>query len=94
VLVLWLYGTLLLAERQSGHVIMLVGALLALGILVINLMGAGGIFHREMARYSGAFLFFWTLIMLGVTGMFFLILEVRGLWTLERGRPGSRRMET
>jgi hypothetical protein len=33
VLVLWLYGTLLLAERRSGHIIMLVGALLALGML-------------------------------------------------------------
>ena len=30
ILVVWLYGTLVLAERRSGYVIMLVGALLAL----------------------------------------------------------------
>ena len=86
ILVVWLYGTLLLAERRSGHIIMLVGSLLALLMPVIHVMGAGGIFHREMAKYSGAFLFFWTLIVLGVTGMFSLILAVRGLWGLQLGQ--------
>ena|SRR5579859_1296907 len=87
ILVVWLYGTLLLGERWSGHIIMLVGSLLALGMPIIHVMGAGGIFHREMAKYSGAFLFFWTLIMLGVIGMFSLILAVRGLWSLQRDQP-------
>ena len=66
------------------------GSLLALGMPIIHVMGAGGIFHREMARYSGAFLFFWTLIVLGVTGMFSLILAVRGLWSLRRVAPRSQ----
>ena len=63
------------------------GSLLALGMPIIHVMGAGGIFHREMARHSGAFLFFWTLIVLGVTGMFSLILAVRGLWSLQCDQP-------
>ena len=87
VLVVWLYGTLLLAERRSGHIIMLVGSLLALLMPVFHVMGAGGIFHREMAKYSGAFLFFWTLMVLGVTGMFSLVLAVRGLWSLRKSQP-------
>ena len=34
ILVVWLYGTLVLAERRSGHIIMLVGSLLALGMQI------------------------------------------------------------
>jgi len=87
VLVVWLYGTLLLAERRSGHVIMLVGSLIALAVPVIHVMGAGGIFRGQIAKSSPAFLFVWTLHALAVTGMFSLILSVRGLWSLRRGQP-------
>ena len=86
VLVVWLYGTLLLAERRSGHVIMLVGSLIALAVPVIHVMGAGGIFRGQIAKSSPAFLFVWTLHALAVTGMFSLILSVRGLWSLRRGQ--------
>jgi UDP-N-acetylmuramyl pentapeptide phosphotransferase/UDP-N-acetylglucosamine-1-phosphate transferase len=40
ILVVWLYGSLVLAERRSGYIIMLVGSLLALGMPVIHMMGA------------------------------------------------------
>jgi len=86
VLVIWLYGTLVLSERRSGYVIMLVGSLLAMGMPVIHVIGPRGIFSGEMAKYSGAFLFFWTFFVLGVTGMFSFILSVRGLWSLQRGQ--------
>jgi hypothetical protein len=86
VLVVWLYGTLVLAERRSGYIIMLVGSLLALGMPIIHVMGAGGVFRGEIAKGSGAFLFVWTLHALGVTGMFSLILSVRGLWSLQWGQ--------
>ena len=87
ILVVWLYGTLLLAERRSGYIIMLVGSLLALLMPVAHVMGAGGIFRGQIARSSPAFLFVWTLHALGVTGMFSLILSVRGLWSMRRGQP-------
>jgi hypothetical protein len=82
VLVVWLYGTLLLAERRSGHIIMLVGSLTALGMPVLHRVGAVSIVGRDADNWSGAFLFVWTLHVLGVTGMFSLILSVRGLWNL------------
>jgi hypothetical protein len=50
-------------------------------------MGVGGIFRGAIAKSSPAFLFVWTLHALGVTGMFSLILAVRGLWSLKRGQP-------
>ena len=87
VLVLLLYGTLVLGERRSGLIIMLIGSIIGLGIPIIHVMGAGGIFHGQIAKSSPAFLFVWTLHALGVTGMFSLILAVRALWSLRRGQP-------
>ena len=87
ILVIWLYGTLVLAERRSGYIIMLVGSLLGLGMPVLHVLGAGGVFHGQIAKSSPAFLFVWTLHALGLTAMFSLILSVRGLWSLQRGQP-------
>ena len=87
VLVVWLYGTLMLAERRSGHIIMLVGSLLALLMPVAHVMGAEGIFRWQLARSGPSFLFVWTLHAIGVTGMFSFILSVRGLWRLRRSQP-------
>lgn len=80
VLVAWLYGALLLAGRRSGYGIMLVGSLIAAGMPVIHMMGGGSV----KARTHGAF-FVWTLLALGVTGIFSLILSVRGLWSPQWG---------
>lgn len=87
ILVVWLYGTLVLAERRSGHIIMLVGSIIAMGMPVIHVMGAGGVFHGAIAKSNPAFLFVWTFHVLGVTGMFSFILSARGLWSLRRGQP-------
>ena len=84
VLVIWLYGTLVLSERRSGHILMLIGSLLTLGMPVLHVMAPEGIFHGAIARSSPAFLFVWTLHAMGVMGMFCFILSVRGLWSLPR----------
>jgi hypothetical protein len=90
VLVLLLYGTLVLGERRSGLIIMLIGSIIGLGVPIIHVMGAGGMFHGQIAKSSPAFLFVWTLHALGVTGMFSLILSVRALWRLRRGEPSQQ----
>lgn len=87
ILVVWLFGTLVLGERRSGHIIMLVGSIFAMGMPVLHVMGSAGIFHVDFTKYSGAFWFVWSLFVLGVTGMFSFILSVRGLWSLRRGQP-------
>ncbi len=86
VLVIWLYGTLMLSERRSGHIIMLVGSVLTLGMPVLHVMAQEGIFHGAIARSSPAFLFVWTLHAMGLMGLFCLMLSVRGLWSLRRGQ--------
>jgi len=86
ILTLWLCGTLLLAERRSGHIIMLVGSLIGILMPVLHAMSPEGFFHGAIARSSPAFLFVWTLHALGVIGLFTFILAVRGLWSLRRGQ--------
>jgi hypothetical protein len=83
VLVVWLYGTLVLVERRVGHVIILLGSLLGSIVPVVHMSGAG---VGEIAKSRGGFFFVWTLIALGVTAIFSVILSVRGLWILQRGQ--------
>jgi hypothetical protein len=80
ILVLWLYGTLVLAERRSGYVIILLGSLLSLVVPVIHMMGKGVGVGGNIAKSSGAFFFIWTLLALGVTALFSVILSARALW--------------
>src|ERR1700688_155356 len=84
VLTLFLYGTLVLAERRSGHVIMLLVGLFAAGMPVMHMRGAH---YGEIAKSTGGFFFVWTLWALGGLGCFTLILSARGLWDLRRRRP-------
>lgn len=88
-LVLWLYATLMLAERRSGCVIMLVFAVLSLGMPVIHVMGPGGVFTAQVAKPGATFLSVWTLHAIGVTGMFSVILAVQGLFAVPAARAGA-----
>lgn len=82
VLVIFLYGTLVLAERRSGYVIMLLVGLFAAGMPVIHMRGAH---YPVIARSPGGFFFVWTLWALGGLGGLTFILSARGLWNLRRG---------
>jgi hypothetical protein len=73
ILVVLLYGTLVLADRRSGLVIMLIGGLGAAGMPVIH-KGAAAV-----AKSSGGFFFIWTLFALGATGTMCVILAARAL---------------
>ena len=84
--VVWLYGTLVLAGRRSGYVIILLGSLLGLAVPYIHMRGKGVGVASGIANSSGGFFFVWTLIALGVTALFSVILSVRGLWSLRRGQ--------
>jgi hypothetical protein len=85
--VVWLYGTLVLAERRSGYIIMLLGSLLSLGVPVIHMKGKGVGVTSSIGHSSGHFFFVWTLIAIGVLGLFSAILSARGLWSLPWRRP-------
>ena len=84
VLVLFLYGTLVLPERRSGHVIILLIGLIAAAMPVMHMRGTH---YGEIAKSPGGFFFVWVLWVLGGLGGFTLILAARGLWGLRRRRP-------
>jgi hypothetical protein len=87
ILVVWLCGALVLAERRSGHIIMLLGALLATAVPILHLRGTG--VGGAFAKSSGAFLFIWTLFALGVTGTFAAILSVREMRSARQARVAT-----
>jgi hypothetical protein len=87
--VAWLYAALELAERRSGHVIMLLGSLLGLVVPYIHMSGKGVGDGSRIAGTEGAFFFVWTLIAIGVTALFSLVLSARGLWRWNERQAAS-----
>ncbi len=81
VLTVLLYGTLVLAERRSGHVIMLLVGLFAAAMPVMHMRG---VHYPEIAKSTGGFFFVWTLCALGGLGGVTIMLAARGLWNLRR----------
>jgi hypothetical protein len=79
--VIWLYGALVLAERRSGHIIMLLGSLFSLVVPIVHMKGRGVGVASRLVNTSGHFFFVWTLLAIGVLGVFSVILSARGLWS-------------
>jgi len=84
ILGVWLYAALVLAERRSGCVLLMLGAILGLGVVVLHTNGAR---IDTIAKSSGGFFFIFTLFALGATSFLSLIFSARGLWSLRRGQP-------
>jgi len=79
ILLVWTCGTLLLAERRWGYIIMFLGGLVAVGMPLIHRNNG---FTAAVASSSGGIFFIWSLMALGVTGGLAMILSARGLWNL------------
>ncbi len=88
----WLCGTLVLAGRLSGYVVVLLGSLLGLVVPIIHMKGAG--VGGAIAKSRGGFFFIWTLLALGVTALFSVVLSVSGLWAhLPRRAAAQQKQE-
>jgi hypothetical protein len=95
IMVTFLFGALLvLAERRSGYVIILLGSLLGAYVPVLHFKAAGGVAGGRIANSSGAFFFVWTLLALGVCAAFSVILSAYGLWKLQWGRSRESALES
>ncbi len=69
-------GAVLLRERTSGKVIMLLGGVMAAGMLPLHMRNG---LRPEFLAKDGALLFIWTIYLLGVLGAFSIILAVQAL---------------
>jgi hypothetical protein len=76
ILVVVVCAAVLLRERRSGKVIMLLGGVLAAGMLPLHMRNG---LRPEFLEKNGALLFVWTLYALGVTGLFSVILATQAL---------------
>jgi hypothetical protein len=92
IFVVQLYGTLVLAERRAGYIIIFIGSALGLLVTVIHMKGTRGVLGGDIGTSGQAFLFVWTLLMLGITSTFSVILSARALLSLPWRR--SRRVST
>lgn len=88
--VVWLYGILVLAERRSGYIMMLLLSLFSLVVPIIHMKGKGVGVTSRLGGTSGHFFFVWTLLAIGVLGLFSVILAARGLWSLPWRRGVSK----
>jgi amino acid transporter len=87
-----LYGTLVLGERRAGYIIIFFGSALGLLVSVIHMRGTRGVLGGDIGTSGQAFLFVWTLLALGITSTFSIILSARALLSLPWRR--SRRSST
>ena len=90
----WLYGVLVLAGRRSGYLITLLFGLFSLVIPAIHMKGKGVGVTSSVGHTSGHFFFVWTLIAVGVLGLFSAILSAHGLWSLPSRRREQSNRET
>ena len=86
ILAFWLYGTLVLAGRRSGYIIMLIVAIFGSGIPIIHLTGVGLVGGRIAVASSGAFFWVWGNFALCVISLFSISLAVRCLWNPQWGQ--------
>ena len=86
-----LYGTLVLGERRAGYIIVFIGSALGLVIPVVHMRGARGLIGGDIGNSGQALLFVWTMLALGVTSTFSILLSARALLSKRgsRSRPAS-----
>jgi hypothetical protein len=82
----WLYGTLALAGRRSGYILMLLGALLGSVVSLAHMRGAGLVGGR-IANTDGMLLWVFPQLVLGVVASVSVVLAAQGLWSLRRRDP-------
>lgn len=83
---IWVFGTLVLAGRRSGYIIMLLGSILGVLVSLAHMRGAGMVGGR-IANSGGKLFWVWTILAIGVTSLLSLFLSARALWRTRRSKP-------
>jgi hypothetical protein len=81
IMLVLLYGTIELAGRRLGYVIMLLGGLASAYMPFLHGLGPSS------TRWG--FVFIWTMLAMGATGLFVAILSLKALWRSFRGEASA-----
>ena len=81
IMLVLLYGTLELAGRRAGYVIMMLGGIFAMAMPVLHTVGGP-------KAASHGFWFVWTLLALGATGVLSFVLAAKEMWRSFRAPAG------
>lgn len=79
VFAVWLYGALKLSDKVSGYIIMLLGGLIAAGMIVVH--SRTGVVHK-----TGGFFFVSTMFTMSALGLFTVVVSGTALWQTFRSR--------
>jgi hypothetical protein len=82
IMAVYLFATLMLAERRWAHLVVLVGSIGGAGVPYIHMMGSGLVGPR-VVNAGGVFFWVWTLLALGATASVSAVLAARGLSSLQ-----------
>ena len=86
ILAVYLYGAVGLPERLAGYIILLLGGLASAALPVLH---TGRPLGERFAELPGGFLFIWTLLTTGATGLVAFVLSVHAIWSLRQRRRTS-----
>ena len=86
ILAVYLYGAVGLPERLAGYIILLVGGLASAALPVLH---TGRPLGERFAQLPGGFLFIWTLLTMGATGLVAFVLSVQAIWSRRQRRRAS-----
>jgi hypothetical protein len=84
ILAVYLYGAVGLPDRLAGYIILLLGGLGSAALPVLHTMGRP--LGDRFGQLPGGFLFIWTLLTVGATGLVAAVMSVEAIWRL-RQRP-------
>ena len=77
ILAVYLYGAVGLPHRLAGLIILLLGVLASAYLPVLH---KGRPLGELFAQLPGGFLFIWTLLTMGATGLVAFVLSVQAIW--------------
>ena len=84
IMAVFLFATLMLAERRWAHVIVLIGSIGGAAVPYLHMTG-NGLMSPRVLNAGGIFFWVWTLLALGATAIVSVVLSAQGLWALQRG---------
>jgi hypothetical protein len=86
ILAVYLYGAVGLPERLAGYIILLLGGLASAALPVLH---TGRPLGERFAQLPGGFLFIWTLLTVGATGLVAFVLSAQAIWSVRQRRRAS-----